>query len=315
MINNKPKKIAVLMGGPSNEREISIKSGKAVYSALKNTGFDVICIDAIDNWQRYLVEEKIEVAFIALHGKFGEDGVVQTILESMRIPYTGSGVRASRLALNKIDSKRIFLKAGIPTPEYKVLTKKNSSSFNEIHECPMVIKPALEGSSIGLSIVRKKKDFKKALELAFSYDERIILEKYIPGAEITVGILNEKPLPVIKVVPKRSFYDYKAKYTRGITEYLVPAPISKKAYKLAQRYALLAHKVLGCKDFSRVDMIYGKDGQIRVLELNSIPGLTKLSLLPKAAKAEGIEFNQLCVKLVELSLKKNAKKTLKKKEI
>jgi len=297
----KIKRVAVLMGGPSNERDISIKSGKAVCSALKDAGYQVMRLDPTGRWQQRLTEEKTQVAFIALHGRFGEDGTVQSILESMKIPYTGSGAEASRLALDKIISRAVFSRLNIPVPEYKIVTKGRGLYLDKDFRCPIVVKPVLEGSSIGLTICEKKKELKKAVNLAFSYGDRVILERYIPGSEITVGIFDGKALPVIQIVPKRSFYDYKAKYTSGLTEYLVPAPISRKVYKLAQRIALLAHKGLGCKAFSRVDMIYGDDGQVRVLELNSIPGLTPLSLLPKAAEANGISFEQLCTRLVKLA--------------
>jgi len=297
------KVVAVLMGGPSSEREISLKSGRAVYEALLDSKYQPVAIDVVDEWEEALSRVKPSVAFIALHGKFGEDGTVQSILEDIRMPYTGSGVKASRLAIDKIASRKIFEKYEIPVPEYAII-KKPSHKFNEKSiGFPMVVKPSLQGSSIGLTIIDDKSQINKAMDLAFVFDENIIVEKFIKGDELTVGILDEKPLPVIKIVPNRKFYDFKAKYLSGKTEYLVPAPIGPSDYKKAQGFALAAHKALGCRDFSRVDMILGEDGRIRVLEVNSIPGLTATSLLPKSASVMGFNFRDLCVKIIELAFK------------
>jgi D-alanine-D-alanine ligase len=220
----------------------------------------------------------------------------------MRIPYTGSGVRASRLAMDKIASRKIFVEAGIPVPEYTIVKKPSYELTDKKMNFPLVVKPSSQGSSIGLTITENKDQIKKAMDLAYAFDEKIIVEGFIKGDELTVGILDEKPLPVIKVVPARRFYDFKAKYKDNQTQYLVPAPIEQKSYKKAQELALAAHKALDCRDFSRVDMILGADGKIRVLEVNSIPGLTLHSLLPKAAAAVGINFKQLCLKIIELAL-------------
>jgi len=304
----KKKKVAILMGGPSSEREVSINSGKAVFEALGDTEYEPISIDAVDQWEDALAKVKPDVVFIALHGKFGEDGTVQSILEELNIPYTGSGVRASRLAMDKIASRNIFEKLNIPVPEY-ITVKKPSLDFNiEKIGFPVVIKPSSQGSSIGMTIIEDISQTKKAVNLAYVFDEYAIIEKFIKGDELTVGILDDEPLPVIKIVPGRKFYDYKAKYLSTDTKYLAPAPIDKIFYKKAQELGILAHRALGCKDFSRVDMILGEDGLIKVLEVNSIPGLTQKSLLPKAANAMGLDFKHLCIKIIELALKNAAKK-------
>ena len=298
------------MGGPSSEREISLKSGRAVYDALSGSKYQPFAIDVVDEWEEALFQVKPSVAFIALHGKFGEDGTVQSILEEMKMPYTGSGVIASRLAIDKIASRKIFETAGIPVPKYAII-KKPSHEFNEKSiGFPMVVKPSLQGSSIGLTIIDNKSQINKAMDLAYVFDEDIIVEEFIKGDELTVGILDEKPLPVIKIVPNRKFYDFKAKYLSNQTEYLVPAPIEPSDYKKTQELALAAHKALGCKDFSRVDMILGEDGVLRVLEVNSIPGLTAASLLPKSAAVVGLSFRDLCVKIIELALKNASSKKI-----
>lgn len=302
------KKVAVLMGGPSSEREISFKSGRAVCEALKGTEYEPIAIDAVDEWQSELKRVNPAVVFIALHGKFGEDGTVQAILQQMKIPYTGSGVQGSRLAMDKIASRKIFQQAGIPVPEYIVADKPSYEIDSSRIDFPLVVKPSSQGSSIGLTIIEDESELKKAMGLAYSFDEHIIVERFVKGEELTVGILGEQPLPVIKIVPKRKFYDYKAKYTDKQTEYLVPAAIDRKLYAKAQELGLAAHRALGCMDFSRADMILGEDGVIRLLEVNSIPGLMSKSLLPKAAAAIGMDFRQLCVTIIELAIKNGAKK-------
>lgn len=296
-------KIAVLAGGPSNEREISIKSGRAVYDALKASGCDVEWVD-LDGYgfKRILRRISPDIAFLALHGRFGEDGTVQSILEEISIPYTGSGVTASHSALDKIASKKIFEKNGIPVPPYKVFNRRTIKSRKSLL-FPLVIKPQNEGSSIGLSIVRGEKEFTAAAKEAFKYSKNIIMEKFIKGREITVGILDNAALPVVEIVPHRDFYDFYAKYKDKNTEYVVPAPLAKAVYRRAQELGIASHNALLCKDFSRVDMILCDDGNIFVLEVNTIPGLTVRSLLPKAACAAGITFNDLCLKLLNLARK------------
>ncbi|MDD5681694.1 MAG: D-alanine--D-alanine ligase, partial [Candidatus Omnitrophica bacterium] len=278
-------KIAVLAGGPSSERAISIKSGRAVYKALKETGCDVKWVD-LDGYGFKSILRKIapDIAFLALHGRFGEDGTVQKILESISIPYTGSGVAASRSALDKVQSKKIFEKNNIPMPSYAVFDRQTIKSAKTL-SFPLVIKPRNEGSSIGLSLVKNESEFNSAAKKAFKYSKSIIVEQFIKGREITVGILDNMALPVVEIVPDRAFYDFYAKYKDKNTQYVVPAPLPESIYKKAQELGLASHDALKCKDFSRVDMILGDDGKIFVLEVNTIPGLTARSLLPKAAAA------------------------------
>jgi D-alanine--D-alanine ligase len=307
-IKDKRGKIGVLMGGPSTEREISFKSGKAVYLALEQLGFKVDAIDiktdSIKENMRLIKSHKIDCAFLALHGRFGEDGSIQEILESLKIPYTGSGVLASRLAMDKVASRQIFEVHGLRVPRYKVLNKTSFATKHKIYDnlgFPLVIKPAAHGSSIGLSIIGKAKELSKAIALAFTFDEKIIIEEYVRGRELTVGILDERALPVIEIIPKKIFFDYEAKYQPGLTDYVVPAKLKEGVARKVRGVALSAHRLLGCFGCSRVDIILDKDNLPYILEVNTIPGLTSTSLLPKAAGAIGIPFGELCLKLVKLA--------------
>ncbi len=305
-------KVGVLMGGPSSEREISLKSGRAVLENLGKLGLDVAAIDIrtgrYEDNARLLRSHAIDCAFVALHGKFGEDGGIQEILESLKIPYTGSGVSASRLAMDKIASRKIFQIYGLSVPRYEILNKlfynKNRHKRHKF-SFPLVVKPAANGSSIGLSIVEEPALLDKAIKLSFDYDDNIIIEEYIKGRELTVAILDDKVLPVIEIVPKRKFFDYQAKYKYGLTQYLVPAPLSQALKKKVQLCALKAHRLLGCFGCSRVDIILDDKSRVYVLEVNTIPGLTQTSLLPKAASKAGIDFAQLVLKLVGLAYEKN----------
>lgn len=309
MMRKRIGKIAVLAGGPSSEKKISIKSGRAVYNALKFEGCDVKWLElGTGDIAKILRGISFDIAFIALHGRFGEDGTIQKILEGMSIPYTGSGATASRLALDKIASRRIFKKCGMPVPEYKVFDRRSAKPPEKFLRA-LVIKPQSEGSSIGLSLAKDKREFNKACQRAFKYGDKIIVEKFIKAREITVGILDNRPLPVVEVIPKRIFYDFHAKYKDRKTEYKVPASLPSRLYKKAQALGLAAHKALYCCDFSRVDMLLAEDDNIYVLEVNSIPGLTERSLLPKAASAVGINFGKLCLRLLQLAIKNRDKKT------
>ncbi|PIP18779.1 MAG: D-alanine--D-alanine ligase [Candidatus Omnitrophica bacterium CG23_combo_of_CG06-09_8_20_14_all_41_10] len=299
-------RIGVLMGGPSSEKKISLKSGHAVLNILKESGQKVVPIiiktDKVKNNVRLLKSSNIDCAFIALHGSFGEDGGIQKILESLKVPYTGSGVRASKLAMDKVASRNIFKKHGLNVPPSKVISE-NSYKIGNIDKfgLPLVVKPATQGSSIGLSIVDSYKNIPKAINLAFKFDKRIIIEEYIRGRELTVGILKEKALPVIEIIPKHFFFDYQAKYKQGLTDYIVPAKLSFKAALRIKKAALSAHKLLGCFGCSRVDIILDDAGNPFILEVNTIPGFTSTSLLPKAAKSAGIDFNHLCLELIKLA--------------
>ena len=308
MTQKKFGKIGVLAGGPSSEREISLKSGRAVHKALIQEGCDANFFDVTDSIYDIIKKHGIDVAFIALHGRFGEDGTVQGILKKAGIPYTGSDSDASALALDKILSKEVFARHGIPVPPYLVIDKGSLNIKQaRLLKFPMVIKPNSEGSSIGLSIVKEESEFEKSAANAFKYGTKAIVEKYIDGRELTVGILDDKPLPVVEIITANRVYDYEAKYNDPATRYLAPAPIEEELAGKARALGKLAHEALGCKFFSRVDMMVDRAGNIFVLEVNTIPGMTERSLLPKAAAVIGINFNKLCVKLIE-----NAYETAKK---
>jgi len=308
-------RIGVLMGGPSSEREVSLKSGKAVYESLKELSLDAVAIDITTEDRNENISligsYNIDCAFLALHGRFGEDGKIQEILDFMNMPYTASGKDASRLSMDKVASRQVLSLHNVTVPSYTVLDK---ASYNPGHnkdlglKYPLVVKPSSHGSSIGLSIIDSEEALAQAVELAFGFDDRVILEEYISGKEITVGILDDKPLPVIEIIPKSRFFDFEAKYHSGMTEYVVPARLEEKILKSAQSTALEVHNLLGCYGCSRVDLILGENGAIYVLELNSIPGFTPTSLLPKAAKVAGVEFPELCLKLIELAYEKAEKK-------
>lgn len=294
-------RVGVLAGGFSNERDISLESGMAVFTALKTSGCDVAFIDIREPLtKRHVADLGIDCAFIALHGRFGEDGTVQGILEAMDIPYTGSGPAASRRALDKVASREIFIRHGLTVPRYNIFKKGMSV---QVGRFPVVVKPRFEGSSIGVSIAGNAKGLAKAVDAAFCYDDEVIVEDYIRGRELTVGILADEPLPVIEIVADEEFFDFTAKYKSDSTRYIVPAKISKASYRQAQRIGKSAHAILGCRSFSRVDMMLDEQAhRIVVLELNSIPGLTSHSLLPKAAAVAGVGFDRMCLTILKSAL-------------
>jgi D-alanine-D-alanine ligase len=291
------KKIGVLMGGMSAEREVSLRSGNAIYKALQGVGYNVVAIDAGLDICNVLNREKVELAFLALHGGSGENGSIQGMLEVLRIKYTGSGVLASALAMDKEASKKIFLYHGIPVPPFVIL-KRGQKAENIRFDMPWVVKPAAEGSSVGVTIVREKKIFDEALAKAFSFGPRIIVERYIDGKEINIGILNGEVLGGVEVRPSLEFYSYEAKYTAGLTEYILPPEIDDSAYEATKATALSAHSALGCKGASRVDLRIDKKGNPYVLEVNTIPGMTETSLLPKIAGLAGYDFPGLIAEII-----------------
>jgi D-alanine-D-alanine ligase len=299
--SNKKKKIGVMMGGLSREREISLRTGKAILRALTEKGYQASPIDVGQDIAETLIKEKIDIAFIALHGRFGEDGTIQGMLELMRIPYTGSGVLASALALHKIMAKKFFLCENIPTPTYEVFQReeieKNPRRTASL-PLPLVVKPAREGSTIGVSIVRKEEELVPALREAGKYDEEILVEEFMKGKEITVGILEDIPLPIIEIAPKSGFYDYHSKYTKGETEYIIPARIPREKYLYAQEVSLKAFQVLDCSGCARVDLMTDEDGNPFVIDVNTMPGMTETSLLPKAAGYAGISFEDLVERIL-----------------
>jgi D-alanine-D-alanine ligase len=302
------KRIGVLMGGISSEREISLRSGAAIYNALKRSGYIATCLDVGPDICNGLKKERIEIAFLALHGGQGENGSIQGMLEVLGIPYTGSGILASALAMDKEASKKIFLYHNIPVPPFVVLNKehitKNSSfvsrpsSFVEF-TLPWVVKPATEGSSVGVSIVRDEENFEQAAETAFFHGTRIIVEKYIEGKEIHIGILNGMVLGGVEVRPSLEFYNYKAKYTPGLTEYILPPEIDSETYEMTKAAAIYAHTALGCKGATRVDLKVDARGNPYVLEVNTIPGMTETSLLPKIASLAGFDFTALIEEIMK----------------
>ena len=300
-------KVAVLMGGISSEREVSLKTGAAIEKALRNQNFKVIGIDVDHRISEKLLAEKVDVVCLALHGKYGEDGSTQGLLEILNIPYTGSRVLASALAFHKVKAKHIFRFQRIPTPRFVALEKKDflanpGKSKELVWAYPVVVKPSEEGSTIGVSLVRGLEDLETACVKAFQYGREILIEEFIEGREVTVSILGDQALPVIEVVPLSGFYDYESKYTKGKTEYIVPAQLEKGLYQKVQSLGLEAHQALGCQGVSRVDFRVDREGNPFVLEVNTIPGMTELSLLPKAAKEVGISFEELVRRILLLAI-------------
>jgi len=294
----KQYRIGVLAGGPSSEREISLKSGKAVLNALTKSGFTAVFLDVNEkNFASAVADAGIDLAFIALHGRFGEDGTVQRMLEEIGLPYTGSGPEASRLAMDKILSKEAFAGAGLNVAGHAIVTDKSRISDIE-DRVPCVVKPRYEGSSVGLSVVHTRDALKKSVLKARAFGEDVIVEDFIPGRELTVGVLDGAALPVVEIVPAEGVYDYAAKYNSSDTKYVCPANVAEDEYQRAQEAALAAHGTLGCRGFSRVDMRLTEAGDVFMLEVNTIPGLTERSLLPMAAKTAGLDFPGLCVKML-----------------
>ena len=303
----KKMRVGVLMGGLSREREISLKTGTAIWKALSEKGYHVQTIDVGHDIAEVLMREKIECAFIALHGKFGEDGTIQGLLELMRIPYTGSGVLASALAMDKIISKKIFLSEAIPTPAYEAVSREaleRDPGMKISLPLPVVVKPAREGSTIGVSVVKQEEELLPALKKAAECDDEILVETFMRGKEVTVGILGEVALPIIEIAPRSGFYDYHSKYTRGETRYIIPARLPRAKYLLAQEMSLKAFKALGCAGCVRVDLMTDPEEDPFIIDINTMPGMTETSLVPQAAQHAGISFGELAERiLLSASLK------------
>jgi D-alanine-D-alanine ligase len=295
------KSIGVLFGGWSSEREISIGSGQCILRSLKKQGFKVKGIHVDRKCINKL--RKIDVAFIALHGKPGEDGTIQGLLDFLGIPYTGSGIAGSANGMDKVLSKYLFISQGIPTPEFYY---EKNYDVNEVIiklDLPVVIKPRAEGSSVGITIVETKAELERAIRRTRRKFKDLMFEKFIPGMMATCGILNDIPLPVLEIAPKRrKFYDYKSKYTEGMTEYVVPARIPEKQYRLLQDYALSAHHAIGAQGFSRVDFVLDYDHNPYALEVNTIPGLLSGSNLPLEAQAIGLTYDELIFEILKTSM-------------
>jgi len=298
------EKIAVLAGGPSCEREVSLISGRSVHEALLALGQPVLLVDAVGDFMEKLIKENISLAFIALHGTFGEDGTVQRLLEKEGIAYTGPGPGVSERAFDKEISQGLFQKEGICIPSFGVLRSVSEGLKKAPVDFPLVIKPAKSGSSVGVSILKDPSGYKKACEEAFGYSDTVIVESYIPGRELTVGILGDEALPVVEVISGREFYDYEAKYKDPATRYEFPARLTQAQTKSVVAEAMKAYRAIHGEVMSRVDIILGRDGKPYVLEVNTIPGLTPKSLLPKAAYAAGIHFPELCARIIALSMEK-----------
>lgn len=303
----KSKKIAVVMGGPSAERAVSLNTGAAILLALQEKGYNAVGIDLEPTrFVEQLTEAGVEVVFNAVHGKYGEDGVLQGALELLGIPYTGSGVLSSAMAMDKGITKRIFISANIPTPRSCLYTKSDrkrdlSVEILQDFTIPVVVKSAAQGSSIGVVIVEKSADLPEAINQAFQYSETILVEEFIKGRELTVAIWGtDEPeaLPIIEIVPHSGRYDYQSKYTKGATEYIVPAQLSELTTALVQKVAIEAFTKLECRGIARVDIMLDKDDNPYVLEVNTIPGMTATSLVPKAVAAVGIPFADLCERLL-----------------
>ena len=297
-------KIAVLAGGSSCEREISLISGRAIFDALKNRGLNATLLDPGENFADHLKEWGTTIAFVALHGSFGEDGSVQRILEEAGIAYTGSRAEASARAFNKSVAQEIFKKENLNVPSFRVLKKSDPLPVLLASDYPLVVKPAACGSSIGISILTSG-GLEEACRKARDYSDTVLIERYVRGRELTIGILGDQALPPVEVIPLRSFYDTQAKYQDTGTRYECPARLTAAQEMDLREAAFKATRALGCEIMARVDFILGEDGAAYILEVNTIPGFTDKSLLPKAAKAAGIDFPDLCVRILQLSLERS----------
>jgi len=299
-------RIAVLLGGFSSEREVSLRSGAAVAKALRSLGHEVHEVDVRDERVEALDGVRPDVVFIALHGRFGEDGGVQALLGSKRIPYTGSGPEASQVAMDKAEAKRRFASAGVPAAPDVLVRASDGLAAAEAAALafglPLVVKPVAEGSSVGVTVHHTAARLAEGLQEAFRHGGAALVERFVAGRELTVGILEDRALPVVELKPARAFYDYEAKYRDDRTVYVVDPPLAAAERDAVQAAALAAHRALGCEGFSRVDVILSREGRPCVLEVNTIPGMTDRSLLPKAARAAGIEFPALCERIARNGL-------------
>jgi D-alanine-D-alanine ligase len=294
----KRKRVVVLLGGPGSEREVSLRSGAAVAGALRSLGAIVEEVDV--RTTDLALPPGVDLAYNMVHGTFGEDGQIQEILERLSVPYTGEGIKGSHLAFDKILSKTRFDAEGVPTGQWHVI----DSSKNPRFDPPFVVKAPRQGSSVGVHIIKDLASLPAALEDCFRFGNQVLVEEFFPGRELTVGILGEEALPVIEIVPNEGFYDYQHKYTKGASQYFVPAEIGAEATKAVQDTALAATRALGLEVYSRVDVLLAADGRLNVLEINTIPGMTETSLLPKAAAVAGLNFPALCERIASLSLQR-----------
>lgn len=292
----KGRAVALLMGGPGQEREVSLRSGEAVAGALAEAGAVVTELDV--RGADFDLPAGADLAFNVIHGTFGEDGELQAILDARGIPYTGEGAEASRLAFDKIETKICFDHAGVPTSRWQILGPGERPTLG----FPCVVKAPRQGSSVGVHIVKTAEELASALEDCFRFGSRVLVEEFFKGRELTVGVLGGEALPVVEIVPNEGFYDYEHKYTKGASEYHVPAPLGDAVTASVQEAALAAVRALGLEVYSRVDILLGADGAMNVLEINTIPGMTGTSLLPKAAAVAGLGFSALCEEIAGISL-------------
>jgi D-alanine-D-alanine ligase len=295
-------RVAVLLGGKSAEREVSLKSGALVLAALRARGVDAHAFDPAEHGLEALIAGRYERAFIALHGRFGEDGTLQGALEWLGLHYTGSGVLGSALAMDKLRAKRLWMAEGLPTPPFEILDAK--SDFRATAKrlgLPLMVKPVNEGSSIGMSKVRAAGDLEEAYALAVNYDRAVIAEKFVDGTELTAGILGDEALPLIKLETPRDFYDYQAKYVADDTRYLIPCGLPAAKEREVQQLCLRAFRALACSGWGRVDLMLDRAGEPWLLEVNTVPGMTAHSLVPMAARAAGLSYEDLCMRILESS--------------
>jgi D-alanine-D-alanine ligase len=303
------ERIGVLMGGRSSEREVSLRTGQAVFQSLRRCGYDAVAIDVTDRLSQDLNDHKIAIAFLSLHGPGGEDGSIQGFLETIGMPYTGSGVQASAVGMHKVVTKTLLAAHAIPVPSGTVVQRGHAPSLAKVLKAaklklPVVVKPASQGSTIGVTIVRRTGQWKEALALAHQYDPDAMVEAFIPGHEVTVGILGSPDgrlsvLPPVEIVAPEGFYDFSAKYQKGKTRYLCPAPLPAKIIKQIGEMGRRTFQVLGCEGAARVDFRITPKGRPYVLEINTVPGMTETSLLPMAAAQAGINYDQLVVRILQ----------------
>jgi len=299
----KGKKVGMLMGGTSKERDISLKTGNALMGALKRRDYDVVPLDLGENAYKQVEDAGIEVAMIALHGKLGEDGCIQGMLEMMRIPYTGAGVLGSSVGMDKVVCNRVVRQLGIPVPDEVIFTvgEDDVERFVDslLVDFPVIVKPSREGSTINVSIVKQPKDLLPAIESAAKSDTKVLVEQYVRGKEVTVGVINGKALPTLEIAPKGGFYDFASKYTKGMTEYIVPARIDASLSEKLQRWSEQIFRAIECSGAARADYIVDSDSNAYFLEINTIPGMTELSLVPKAAAHIGMSFDDVAEAILD----------------
>jgi len=303
--------ITVMLGGPSAERDVSLRSGAAVAKALRSLGHHVSELDP--QAPHWTLPAKTDVVFLALHGTYGEDGTVQRHLDGLGVPYTGCDAEASRVAFDKVLTKQCCIKALVPTPKFRTMDSL-LTPYPISLKLPLVVKPSRQGSSVGLQFVERAEEWPQALAEALKFDTEVLVEEKIIGRETTVGILDGKPLPVVEVRPKLGSYDYQNKYTPGSTDYFCPADFDVATTQRIQEAALGAFRAIGGRDYARVDVMVRPDGSPVVLEVNTLPGMTETSLLPKAAAAAGMDFATLCQRMVDLALQRNEEGRMQKLE-